>query len=102
MNGVEVRRGPEVPQCRRCSAEGMLACEIPGAGLHVLCQQCDISNPATGALITFLTVHAPVGPDRSEELAQLVEAWFAHVRSVPPNPAAGAEWEAWRSGEFDE
>ena len=50
-----------------------------GGRRHVLCERCDLGDPAAGALITFLAVHSPVQPEQANALADYVRAWVCSV-----------------------
>jgi uncharacterized protein DUF6300 len=68
----------------------------------VLCEVCDAGTPGAAALITFMAVHSPVGPEKVEELAGYLTAWLDTVRTTPDPQAWEEEWQAWRRGEFDD
>lgn len=104
----------EIPICVRCGGPGLMACSLPqppasaaGERTHVLCEHCDIDDPAAGALVAFMTVHVPVPPQRAGELASFVHGWVASLapcpdqEARPDREAPDAEWEAYRLGDFD-
>jgi ribosomal protein S27AE len=94
---IDVRSTDEDEICPRCGTVAVMSLTVPGrpagaggiggvAGVggalarrHVLCERCDIGEPAAGALITFLAVHSPVQPEQANELADYVRAWVSSV-----------------------
>jgi len=90
---IEVRSTDEDEICPRCGRVAMMSLTVPppaaevvagGAGgaearRHMLCEQCDLGDPAAGALITFLAVHSPVQPEQANALADYVRAWVSSV-----------------------
>jgi Family of unknown function (DUF6300) len=86
---IDVRSTDEDEICPRCGGIAMMSLTVPrppaggtdgaGARRHMLCERCDIGDPAAGALITFLAVHSPVQPEQANELADYVRAWVSSV-----------------------
>lgn len=109
---THVERVREIPVCPRCGSAGLMACTLPqgraaGSGegaqqLHVLCERCDIDDPAAGMLVAFMAVHVPVPPERSDELAGYIRAWIDSLHPRPNPDAQRAEWEAYKLGVFDD
>ena len=88
---IDVRSTDEDEICPRCGGIAMMSLTVPGApagpapgadaGRHLLCERCDIGDPAAGPLITFLAVHSPVQPEQANALARYVRAWVSSVDS---------------------
>lgn len=86
---IDVRSTDEDEICPRCGGITVMSLTLPrppaaaggaaGGRRHVLCERCDIGDPAAGALITFLAVHSPVQPEQANELADYVRAWVSSV-----------------------
>lgn len=112
---VEVILSNGLPLCRRCEGEGILSARlpygwsntkghhVPGVVTVVLCQRCDLNDPAAGALITWFTVHGELTPANLEAAAPLIQAW-ANTLTPPAfdQLAFDADLEAWRQGELDD
>lgn len=88
---IDVRSTDEDEICPRCGAVAVMSLTVPApsgglgaaavARRHVLCEGCDIGDPAAGALITFLAVYSPVQPEQANALADYVRAWVSSVGS---------------------
>jgi hypothetical protein len=88
---IDVRSTDEDEICPRCGGIAVMSLTVPrapsgaagaaDARRHVLCERCDLGDPAAGALITFLAVHSPVQPGQANALADYVRAWVSSVGS---------------------
>ena len=69
----------------------------------VLCQVCDVDDPAGGPIIVFFLVHEQVTHETAEQFLGLAHTWIAQL-DVPAFDAEAfeADLAAWHAGEFDD
>ncbi|MEU9019267.1 DUF6300 family protein [Actinomadura sp. NPDC048394] len=110
---IDVVSAAHPPACPSCGESGLLSARVPhdikrpdGHIIHgttqvVLCQTCDASAPAAGALITYFHVHGTIDTDTIDQAADLIGAWVNSIYIPPPDiDQIDAEAEAWRRGEL--
>jgi hypothetical protein len=110
---VTVRISDIQPCCPRCGQQVLLSADLPhgwdnpdgtrtsGTIPVGICERCDASDPAAGALITYFQVHGQVDASSLHEFAGLAQAWADGV-AIPPLDTAALEDEirAWKQGEL--
>lgn len=100
--------------CHVCGSPLLLSLRLPHpgfapdlAGVYTrivsLCANCDRKTEAAQGLLAFFVVHADVDEGNVREFGALLRQWMDRLPDPPrlDPQAVEAEWEAWRSGEFD-